>query len=171
MLYLTCQGEKNKTARANLSRATRKTRKRTNEKDCIMSEKFEFAREHVALDEIIADEKLREHVRAAINVERKRQPVLRANSSRPSTRPECRQCGVGIRKETNPVNGMHPKCAKVADDASFAAKMPINSHAARSLHDAKIIPALHDDAKKRHAELLARLEAEAIAEENAAKKA
>jgi hypothetical protein len=63
---------------------------------------------------------------------------------------------------------MHPKCAKVADDATFAAKMPINSHAARSAHDAKILPVLRDDAKERHAALLARLEAEALAEENEA---
>ena len=130
--------------------------------------KFDFSRVTADLSDI-ADEKLRAHIIAAVTVPRKRQPVLRANSSRSSSRPECRQCGVGIRQETTPVNGMHPKCAKVADDANFAAKMPVNSHAARSVHDAKIIPALHDDAKKRHAELLARLEAEALAEENAAK--
>lgn len=131
-----------------------------------MSEKFVLTNVVADLSDI-ADEKLRAHIESAVTFERKRQPVLRANSSRTSSRPECAQCGVGIRKETTPVNGMHPKCAKVADDASFAAKMPINSHAARSVHDRKILPTLRDEAERaRHAKLLADLEADLDAENN-----
>lgn len=135
-----------------------------------MSEKFDFARiVDGALDDI-SDEKLRAHIESAIKHDRKRQPVLRVNSSRSSARPECGQCGVGIRLETTPqiVNGMtmHPKCARVATDASYALKMSSSSHAARSVHDSKIIPALKTtrDAEREaeHKALLARLENEAI---------
>lgn len=120
--------------------------------------KFDFHAIVAPLDNI-ADEKLRAHVENAVKYTRKREPVLRANSSRTSSRVECRQCGVGIRKETTPVNGMHPKCAKVADDASYALRMGANSHAARSVHDSQILPTLRDDAEKRaHAEMLAKFE-------------
>lgn len=132
--------------------------------------KFDF---HAIVSDALADisdDKLRTHVENAVTFTRKREPVLRVNSSRSSSRETCRQCGVGIRKETQPVNGMHPKCAKVADDASYALRMGANTHAARSVHDAKIIPTLSRERQEReareHAELLARLEAEALAEEN-----
>jgi hypothetical protein len=134
-----------------------------------VADKFDFHKLSADLSDI-QDKKLRKHIENAVKFTRKREPVLQANSSRTSSRPECAQCGVGIRKETTPVNGMHPKCAKVASDASFAAQMPISSHAARSVHDRKILPTLRDDAEKRaHAAMLAKFEAaEQDIEENSA---
>jgi hypothetical protein len=134
-----------------------------------MTQKFDFHALHADLSDL--DEKTRDHVAAAVAYTRKREPVLQANSTRKSSRVECRQCGVGIRKETTPVNGMHPKCAKVADDASYAARMPISSHAARSAHDARVLPQLRDDEKARHAAMLAKLEAELDAENESSKSA
>lgn len=129
--------------------------------------KFDF--HEIIADLSDLDEKTRAHIAAAVAFPRKREPVLRANSSRSSERPECLQCGVGIRKETTPVEGMHPKCARVKNDATYAAKMPVNTHAARSVHDSRILPTLRDDADKRaHAEMLARFEeAEKEIEKNA----
>lgn len=132
-----------------------------------MTDKFDFHKITGDLSDI-ADKKLRKHIEAAVKFTRTREPVLQANSSRKSSRLECGQCGVGIRKETSPVNGMHPKCARVAADASFAAQMPINSHAARSVHDRKILPTLRDDrATREHAEMLAKFEAAEKEIENA----
>src|SRR3954469_11264270 len=125
--------------RSRTARANRLTRDERNSGDCIVADKFDFHKLSADLSEI-QDKKLRKHIENAVKFTRKREPVLQANSSRTSSRPECAQCGVGIRKETTPVNGMHPKCAKVASDASFAAQMPISSHAARSVHDRKILP-------------------------------
>jgi len=113
---------------------------------------------------------------------RKRQPVLRVDSSRTSTRPECTACGVGIRKETTPVDGMHPRCAKVAADPTQTVTNHANSHAARVLRDTTYVAdrkaGAERDAADRaaHAALLARFEAteaeadRVIAKDLAAKK-
>lgn len=120
--------------------------------------------------------KVTAHVAAALAVHRNRQPVLRVDSSRTSTRPECLMCGVGIRKETTPVNGMHPRCAKVAADPEAALTMRLNTHAARALRDREYVAArrnnedLDREAADRaaHAALLARFEASEAALDSAA---
>jgi hypothetical protein len=122
-------------------------------------------------DCIVSDslsEKIVKHVETARAFERNRQPVLRADSSRTSSRIECVFCGVGIRKETSPVNGMHPKCAKVSTDSEAALTMNVNTHAARALFDREYVRAKRnsDDIKKEeaekaaHAALIARFNAE-----------
>lgn len=104
-------------------------------------------------------------VAEALAWNRRRQPVLRVDSSRASTRPECAACGVGIRKETTPVDGMHPRCAKVKADPSATVTNHANSHAARVLRDTSYVAdrkaGLERDAadKAAHAALLARFEA------------
>jgi hypothetical protein len=110
--------------------------------------------------------------------DRKRQPVLRVDSSRTSSRFECLMCGVGIRKETTPVNGMHPNCAKISADPSLVLKMALNTHAARAIADRIYVSIKRNDAdiaredaeKIAHAQLLARFEAneDAIEDEKTA---
>ena len=128
----------------------------------------------------IVDKKLAEqiikHVETAREFTRNRQPVLRVDSSRSSSRDECLMCGVGIRKETTPRNGMHPNCAKISDDPSLVLKMNVNTHAARAILDRLYVQAKRnaDDIKREeaekiaHAQLLARFEANEEAIENEA---
>lgn len=101
--------------------------------------------------------KIIKHVESARAYDRRRQPVLRVDSSRSSTRIECLMCGVGIRKETTPRNGMHPNCARIADDPQLALTMPLNTHAARAIMDRLYVQA------KRNADDIAKEEAEKIA--------
>jgi len=109
-----------------------------------------------------------QHIDAALNFERNRKITTpQVYSKGKSSRFPCALCGVGIRKETTPVNGMHPKCNLVAQDPENTLKMPINSHAARAIHDRIVVQAKKNDAdiareaaeKLAHKELLARFEA------------
>jgi hypothetical protein len=115
-------------------------------------------------------DKIVEHINAALAYDASRTRRIttpQAFSKGKSTRPECLMCGVGIRKETTPVNGMHPKCARVASDPAEALKMGLNTHAARALHDRIVVQqrknndeiAREEAEKIAHAELLARFEA------------
>lgn len=143
-----------------------------------------IVRIHMHTGDCIVDKQLAEkiiaHVERAMKVERNRQPVLRVDSKRPSSRIECLMCGVGIRRETfeklaDTSLPMHPNCKKVHDDPSLALSMPTNSHAARAILDRLYVQAkrnTNDDSVKReelekraHAEMLARFEAQEIARE------
>lgn len=120
-------------------------------------------------------EKILKHIENARAFDRKRQPVLRVDSSRTSTRTECLMCGVGIRKETTPVNGMHPNCKKISDDPTLVLKMSVNTHAARAIFDRLYVQLKRNDddikredaEKKAHSALLKRFEAEEAARESA----
>lgn len=119
--------------------------------------------ENVAVPVTVND--IADRINAALAWNRNRQPVMRVDSKRTSTRTECPACGVGIRKETTPVDGMHPRCAKVAADPTLTVTMHANSHAARVMRDAKYVAerkggAERDAADKiAHAAILARFEA------------
>jgi len=115
-------------------------------------------------------DKIVAHINAAIafdSTRNRRITTPQAFSKGKSERPECRLCGVGIRKETTPVNGMHPKCNRVAGDPSEALKMGVNTHAARALRDSIVVQekknneeiAREEAEKIAHAKLLARFEA------------
>jgi len=114
-------------------------------------------------------DKIVQHINAAIEYDSSRNRRIttpQAFSKGKSSRPECLMCGVGIRKETTPVNGMHPKCARVASDPTEALKMGVNTHAARALQDRIAVQqkknnediAREEAQKIAHAELLKRFE-------------
>jgi hypothetical protein len=122
----------------------------------------------------VTAEAIADRVNAALAYSRRRQPVLRVDSTRTSTRPECAACGVGIRRETTPVDGMHPRCAKVAADPTATVTMAVSSHAARVLRDTKYVAERKSGSEKAdadraaHAALLARFEANEAAIDAAA---
>lgn len=112
------------------------------------------------------------HIEKARAFERNRQPTLRVDSSRSSTRTECLMCGVGIRKETfaklaNDALPMHPNCKKINDDPTLVLTMNVNTHAARAIMDRLYVQLKRNDAdikkeaaeKAAHAALLKRFEA------------
>jgi hypothetical protein len=133
---------------------------------CPISSKFQReSRANIVIMEIVTvDKKLAEqiiaHVENARAFERRRQPTLRVDSSRSSSRIECLMCGVGIRKETSPINGMHPNCNKIANDPSLVLTMNVNTHAARAIMDRLYVQAKRnaDDIKKEEAEKIAHAE-------------
>lgn len=113
--------------------------------------------------------KILAHIDAAIAFDASRnrrittpQPFSKGKSQRDM----CLLCGVGIRKGTTPVNGMHPKCHRVASDPSESLKMGINTHAARAMQDRIAVQRKLNDAdlsradadKIAHAEMLKRFE-------------
>lgn len=116
----------------------------------------------------ISDDILK-HINAALAFERSGRKITtqQAFSKGKSERQMCLGCGVGIRKETTPVNGMHPKCNLVASDPAQALKQGVNSHAARMLHDRIVMQQKLNDADLTreaadaiaHAEMLKRFEA------------
>lgn len=121
-----------------------------------------------------------DHINAAVeyDVQRNRKihfPQLDNKRPTTSSRLPCSLCTIGIRPETTPVNGMHPRCARVWADPTEALKMPVNGHAARALLDNLAARVKRDDAdvaaeaarKRAHAELLARFEADEAATEAA----
>lgn len=125
-------------------------------------------------------ERIIAHIETALAYDadtRKRKIRLAVDSKRPSSRIMCPMCQVGIRPETAPVNGMHPRCAKVAADPSEALKMPMNGHAARclldSLYGARRREGDESDVKAArdaaHKELLARFEIAEAAREKVSK--
>lgn len=83
-------------------------------------------------------EKIIAHIEAALAYDadiRRRKVLVKADTGRPSIHPICLMCDVAIRAGTNPVNGMHPRCARVAADPREALSMPMNGMAARCLLD------------------------------------
>ncbi len=116
-------------------------------------------------------ERIVAHINAAIAYDDNRKRKIHfpsVDNTRPtsSSRTPCSLCTIGIRPETTPVNGMHPRCARVHADPREALKMPVNGHAARALLDNLTARIKRDDdvaaeiaRKQAHAELLARFEA------------
>lgn len=117
-------------------------------------------------------EQLTAHVDAAVNFVRNRQPVTRVGRESKSQRPVCLGCGFGIRRETKPIEGMHPRCHRVANENTVALQNKVNTVAARVPSDIKRVaadPTLKAELVKQHADLLARFEAsEAARTEKAA---
>lgn len=127
-------------------------------------------------------ERIIAHIETALKYDadtRKRKVRLAVDSKRPSSRIMCPMCQAGIRPETTPVNGMHPRCARVAADPTEALKMPMNGMAARCLLDnlygARRKGGDESDVKSArdaaHKELLARFEIAEAAREKVSKKA
>ena len=115
----------------------------------------------------MSEKSLEQHVAEALAFERRRQPVTMVGRESKSKRPMCLGCGFGIRLETTPVEGMHPKCHKVAFNQQTAVQHRVNTIAARVPADIKRV--LADEAtRKAHADLLARLEASEAARDESA---